>query len=285
MYIYKSEECMTGSLPFSISKGEFKAGHEVKIHKHEFIELVYVTSGKSTHYINDISYEANSGDIVFVNYNETHRIVANEPLIYYNLFVKPEYISEKLADAETIYDVFSFFIMGNYFDESVKNAPLTHLSPAQKSEMDSLTKEMCSEVSKREPGFELALDGYMRLIFSRIIRSLRQSDSTKIRSSITPELLDYIDKNYTKNLTLSELASKCFYNSAYLGRLFKNTFNMSLKDYIIQKRADYAKKLLETTDETVETISSLVGYADKKQFYHVFKEKYGCTPGQYRDKL
>ena len=88
MYIYKTEECMTGSLPFSISKGEFKAGHEVEIHKHEFIELVYITSGKSTHYINDISYEANSGDIVFVNYNETHRIVANEPLEYYNLFVK-----------------------------------------------------------------------------------------------------------------------------------------------------------------------------------------------------
>jgi len=284
MYIYKSEECMTGSLPFSISKGNFKAGHEVKMHKHEFIELVYITSGKSTHYINDISYEANSGDMVFVNYNETHRIVANEPLEYYNLFVKPEYISERLADAGTIYDVFSFFIMGKYFEDEFSNVPFAHFAINQKVEMDRLVTSMYDEVKRKEPGFELALDGYMKLIFSKVIRSLHQSEPNKIYSSITPELLEYIDSNYTKNITLSELASRCFYNSAYLGRVFKNTFNMSLKDYITGKRVEYACSLLETTEHTVETIALLVGYSEKKQFYRVFKDKTGCTPGQYREK-
>lgn len=282
MHIYKSEEWMTGSLPFSISKGAFKKGHEVKVHRHEFIELVYITSGKSTHYINDISYEANFGDIVFVNYNETHRFVADETLEYYNLFVKPEYISERLADAETIYDVFSFFIMGNYFDESANCKPLTHFSPGKKSEMDKLVADMYSEVESREAGYELALDGYMRLIFSRIIRQLRLSEPKKMYCAITSEILEYIDSNYTKDISLSELAGKCFYNTAYLGRVFKSTFNMSIREYISEKRIDYAKKLLKESDETVENISTLSGFSDKKQFYRVFKEKAGCTPGQYR---
>ena len=275
---------MTGTLPFSISKGSFKKGHIVKVHRHEFIELVYITTGKSTHYINDISYEANSGDIVFVNYNETHCFVVDETLEYYNLFVKPEYISERLADAETIYDVFSFFIMGNYFDESANCKPLTHFTPGKKSEMDKLVVDMYSEVTSREEGYELALDGYMRLIFSRIIRQLRLSEPKKMYSAITSEILGYIDSNYTKDISLSELAGKCFYNTAYLGRVFKSAFNMSIREYIREKRIDYAKKLLKDSDETVENISVLSGFSDKKQFYRVFKEKTGCTPGQYRNR-
>ncbi len=275
---------MTGSLPFSIAKGTFVKGHKTEVHRHEFIELVYIVSGKSVHYIDSKAYDACQGDMVFVNYGQTHSICITEDIEYYNFFVKPEYVSEKLADAETIYDVFSFFIMGEYFNDSTENKPFAHFSLRQKSEMDKLAVAMYEEVQNREAGFELALDGYMKLVFSRIIRALRQSEPNKIYSSITPELLEYIDSNYTKNLTLSDLANKCFYNTAYLGRIFKSTFNMSLKDYITEKRVEYACTLLETTDHTVESISGLVGYSEKKQFYRVFKEKTGHTPGMYREQ-
>lgn len=283
MRIYRSKECMTGNLPFSISKGAFSKGYKSDIHKHEFIELVYIASGKSTHYIDSKSYDAWQGDMVFIGYDQTHSFCITEDTEYYNLFVKPEYVSEKLADAETIYDVFSFFIMGEYFNDSSVNKPLTRFSLKYKSEMDRLAASMYEEVQSREAGFELALDGYMKLIFSRIIRSLHQSEPNRIRRSITPELIEYIDRNYTRNLTLSEIASKCFYNSAYLGRIFKDEFNMSLKDYITEKRVEYACTLLETTEYTIESIALLIGYSEKKQFYRVFKEKTGFTPGQYRE--
>lgn len=284
MYIYKIEECMTGKLPFSISKGSFKTGYESMMHKHEFIELVYIASGKSTHYIDSKAYEACQGDMVFINYNQTHLFCVTEDIEYYNLFVKPEYISEKLGETETIYDVFSYFIMGDYFNASSINEPFVHFSAKHKVEMDRLVTAMHEEVQKREAGFELALDGYMKLIFSRIIRSLRQNEQNQIRNTIIPELIEYIDRNYTQSLTLPEIASKCFYNGAYLGRIFKTEFDISLKDYITNKRIEYACTLLETTEHTIEDIALQVGYSEKKQFYRVFKEKTGYTPGQYREQ-
>jgi len=170
-----------------------------------------------------------------------------------------------------------------YFDSENNRVSVISFSGVEKLEMDSLAEKMKEEWKAKEPGYELAMEGYMRLIFSRIIRKLRKSNVHNFFDAITPGLLEYIDANFTKKLTLSELANKCFYNPAYLGRAFKNTFNVSLHEYINEKRVTYAKKLLIETDETVGSIGSQVGYADEKQFFKVFKSKEGYTPKQYRE--
>ena len=142
---------------------------------------------------------------------------------------------------------------------------------------------MNAERKAKEPGYELAMEGYMRLIFSKIIRVLRKSSTHNFFDAITPGLLEYIDANFTQKLTLAELADKCFYNPAYLGRLFKNTFHVTLHEYVNEKRVAFAKKMLQETDEPIDTIGTQIGYADRKQFYKVFKQMVGCTPKQYRE--
>ncbi len=257
---------------------------EYPIHRHEFIELVYVVEGETTHFVDGKPFRVNSGEILLIDYNQSHSFFIHKDMTYFNLLVKPEYISRNLADAENIYDIFSFFILDKYFDSQNNRVSVIRFSGAEKLEMDSLAEKMNEEWKAKEPGYELAMEGYMRLIFSRIIRTLRKSNIHNFFDAITPGLLEYIDANFTKKLTLSELANKCFYNPAYLGRAFKNTFNVSLHEYINKKRVAYAQKLLLETDETASFIAASVGYADEKQFFKVFKEKVGCTPGQYREK-
>ena len=123
----------------------------------------------------------------------------------------------------------------------------------------------------------------MQLIFSSIIRTLRKNESNKIIKSITPQILEYINENYDKTLTLSDIANKCFYTPAYLSKAFKKAFNISLKDYICEKRFQQAQKLLLETNDSIESIALAVGYVNKNQFYKIFRDKAGCTPKQYRD--
>ena len=282
MLVYKSGDFIDGCQPFGIIRNCEAGGTTFPLHRHDFMELVYVTSGKTTHYVDGASLGVNAGEILFIGYNQSHSFYVDEDMRYYNFLVKPEYISRSLADAQTIYDIFSFFILDRYFDDEKRRVPVIRLSAPQKLELDALAEKMYDESVRKESGYELALDGCMRLILSRIFRCLRQSHTDNFLTSIMPGLMEYIDSNYTKKLTLSELANKCFYNPAYLGRLFKSTFHISLRDYICEKRIAFAKDLLDNTDETVEQIAVRVGYEDKKQFYRFFKEKFGCTPTQYR---
>jgi len=278
---FKSVDHIHDNQPFGIAKGMCSVGIEYEVHCHEFIELVFIADGISTHYVDGKAFEVRRGDFLFINHNQSHSFKVDETIVYYNFFIRPEYISRKLADAHNIYDIFSFFIFDEYFEDCSVRVPLVSLSAKDVLSMEQFAEKMYFESENKMYGYELALDGYMKIIFSGLIRALHEKKSGEFRSSVTNRILEYIDANYTKPLTLTELADKCFYNPAYLGRLFKNTFNMSLRDYIAEKRLNYAKSLLTQTDDTIENISLCVGYSDKKQFYKMFKDKTGHTPKQY----
>lgn len=100
---------------------------------------------------------------------------------------------------------------------------------------------------------------------------------------IIKEILDYIDKNYQCNISLSELAEhKYFMNSSYLSRLFKNEVGQTFSKYLMQFRIKKAASLLESNILKINDIAALAGYNDVSHFIQYFKKMYGCTPEEYR---
>ncbi len=65
-------------------------------------------------------------------------------------------------------------------------------------------------------------------------------------------------------------------------RRFKKATGSSLMDYLQNLRIEEAKRMLETTIESVEEISAQVGYEDTSFFRRLFKRRTGLTPGHYR---
>ena len=72
-------------------------------HKHDFVEMVYIIKGNCTHTIDGRNYSAKSGDLVIINYNQTHRISGAEETTYVNILLKPEYISRNLVNQENAF--------------------------------------------------------------------------------------------------------------------------------------------------------------------------------------
>ena len=82
-------------------------------------------------------------------------------------------------------------------------------------------------------------------------------------------------------LSVSELAALCGISEVYFRKLFRNSFGVSPKEYLIQKRIDYAKALLKSGDFSVSSVAELCGYGEPSQFSRAFAMRVGMTPTQY----
>ena len=102
-------------------------------------------------------------------------------------------------------------------------------------------------------------------------------------NDILEPAIDFIDKNYSKDIKLETVSLLCNLSPTYFSRVFTNTYNMNFKSYLINTRIYYAKKLLKTTNLTIISIAYEVGYTDNGYFTKLFKKYVGCTPLDYRN--
>ena len=92
----------------------------------------------------------------------------------------------------------------------------------------------------------------------------------------------YISKNFSRNLTLEEVAEQVHLNPAYFSTLFKQSTGSSFKEYLNMVRVEESKRLLSNTDYSIIDISLAAGFGDQSYFSKVFKKYTGMTPKQYR---
>ena len=98
-------------------------------------------------------------------------------------------------------------------------------------------------------------------------------------------LLDYIEDNYMKNITLKSISDEFHYNSSYLGRTFTKHLNKSFNLYLQETRINASKKMLAETNYSVDDISYMVGFPYSSYFSTTFKEFTGLTPLKYKQQL
>lgn len=96
--------------------------------------------------------------------------------------------------------------------------------------------------------------------------------------------VDKITADFTENsLSVAELASLCGISEAYFRRIFLDRFGVSPKEYIIAKRIDYARQLLESGQFSVAQTAVLCGYEEACHFSREFTKRVGVTPHEYKN--
>ena len=251
-------------------------------HSHEFIEIVYVSSGKGVHYIGDRVYEAGRGSLLFIDCDVAHSFSTAETMTYVNFYIDPSEIDPRLRGIGSIWELLAFLFPEGQVPSEMQTAHV-ELDAAFLPEMQLCAESVHRELRTKRCGYELAVDGYMRLIYAGILRAMLPT-SVKRRKIIPADILDYVEQNYTGRITLADLAGRFYYNPVYLGKLFKSTFGVPFKRYVLEKRLEKAETLLLETGMTVEAVAAAVGFSDKKFFYRCFEDTYDCTPLQYRQR-
>lgn len=95
----------------------------------------------------------------------------------------------------------------------------------------------------------------------------------------------YVDRHFDENLTLKRLANQFYMNPVYLGQLFKKTYGVYFKDYLLNVRIEKAKEHLRQTDLKVYEVAEAVGFGSSDYFVTQFEKIVGSTPSKYRQKI
>lgn len=95
----------------------------------------------------------------------------------------------------------------------------------------------------------------------------------------------YIVEHLSEDISVSSLAMKFYITPNYFSRLFKRVTGEGCNEYIVRKRIEQAKSLLETTNMKTGAIAQTVGYRDTNYFSLAFKKHLGISPTQYRKNI
>jgi len=91
--------------------------------------------------------------------------------------------------------------------------------------------------------------------------------------------------HFTENIKLSIMAKELHINEYYISHVFNDSIKINLRSYLGMLRAEYAAKLIRTTNNNMTEISGIVGFNSIRTFNRVFVKIYGVTPSQYKKNI
>lgn len=154
-------------------------------------------------------------------------------------------------------------------------------------QLDEVFHRLCT------PNQHVDTDEYLRgcfhILISYHIKAQNDKRNCILRRDIRKEhisaAIDYIKNNYSRKLTVAEVASHLHISPHYLANLFHDELKISPQQYILNIRMKRASELLGIKDLLIIDIAHSIGYSDSLNFSKLFKRFYGVSPRQYRDSL
>ncbi|QTH41065.1 AraC family transcriptional regulator [Cohnella sp. LGH] len=127
--------------------------------------------------------------------------------------------------------------------------------------------------------------GWLGQGLKEMMDDLSNKKGSSRRDEIVTEIVDYVKTHlHEPMLTIEEISEHVSLSTRYIRQLFKEVFETTLSDYIMEQRISRVKGLLETTDWTVTDIGERSGFQTKSNFFTAFKKATGMTPSQYRER-
>ncbi|MBR4290937.1 MAG: helix-turn-helix domain-containing protein [Oscillospiraceae bacterium] len=250
----------------------------VSLHSHVFYELLYCRSATDVEYlVGSERYRLRNGDIVFISPGISHRPILPDGMdgtyVRDVIWLSPEYM-------ENLKEMFPYILAqsGDY---------LIRTSGTRWEFLGELFASGIREREEQQPGWEpLVLANTMAIL---VYLNRAYSDrSTGIMKAEKPDLLGkvtaYIETNYAQHITISELARRFYVSESTISHLFKQKMGISIYHYVTQRRLISAKNRI-VEGIALEQVATQVGFSDYSAFYRAFKQEYGISPRQYRQKI
>ena len=258
------------------------------IHKHTFIEIVYILSGSGTHVVGDRSVPVSKGDLFIINYDTPHAFFRSEesaePLIAYDLLFTPSFFDTSLLNSVFFESINSSYLFYSLFPEE-QIASDVHISGSSYNAFGELFNKIYLEFTNREKGYINIIRAYVTELIVKIFRkmeSTQNKEDTSRQAQIVNTTLAYLRKNYHQHISLDDLAAQVFLSKDYFARMFRETTGMPTSAFLQKIRIEEACNLLATTDLAIKDIAVQCGFHDTNYFYNIFKKLTGITPRRYR---
>ena len=113
------------------------------------------------------------------------------------------------------------------------------------------------------------------------VRENKQARESEL-NVLMEKVIKYIEHNYTKNITLNDVAENINMSYHYFSKFFKDSMGKNFSDYITDLRINKSKELLKHNNLSIKEICFSIGYSDPNYFSKAFKKITGISPTEYR---
>ena len=254
-------------------------------HRHNYVELIYMCQGSTTHYIDGNKVVLEQGDLLFLNQHAQQEILpAGKEDIAVNFIILPEFFNMAFAMMGEEDNALKEFLVGTlcrknelasylYFHVS-KILPIQNLIENMVWTIfyDMANKRSCNQIT-------------MGLLLLQLLNYMDKMETGSIRfdTELVGTVLNYIEEHY-KSGSLTELAEMMKYDVYWLSREIKKRTGKTYKELLQNKRMSQAAYLLTSSAVPVTDIIESVGYDNTSYFYRKFRERYGMSPKEYRER-
>ena len=246
--------------------------HSVASHRHNFYELLFFIEGDVTYMVDGKPYPLQTGDLLIIPGSVSHYPVFGERKRYRRvvLWLTAEFV-RSLQQGE---DLMKCFPQpgGNYF---------YRFSPSDSEYLLDRAMAITEEVSYTRPLADIMailLVTELLILIQRMMSTplLGQKEDSS-SEQLVRDVVQFINADLTRELTLDHIADHFFISKFYLSRVFKRHMNVTPHSYVTQRRLAQAKRLLYGGVPPTE-VYRRCGYADYSSFYRAFRDQYGISP-------
>lgn len=237
--------------------------------------FAYILSGSTRYRAGDDEFVVHGGDAVFIR-KGTYVATRNGNTDYCALviFVSDEFIRK-------VTEKYPFVSREGRASDSSAIFPI---------EMDDCLKTYFHSVLSYFPRSVAPVDDLLKIKFEELLLNIFTGQKNQalitclrgLRDDGKISIRDVMESSFMYPMSLEEYARLSARSLSAFKSDFQEIYNTSPGKWIIRARTEYARQLLENTDDSVNDIASKSGFKNTAHFVKVFKQTYGAPPLRYR---
>lgn len=254
-------------------------------HRHNFYEILYITGGEGTHFIDFNAYPIEAGNVYFISPGQVHYWNTSVPIEGEIILFTEEFLLLAPSDYMVLHE-FSFF-------HSIEDTPALALSAKERELMESLIQSIADEyqAGKFRSGSVLRAFLHILLVEMQRICAAREDDTHAINEidGAIPNLVRHfkqlVAQQFVTEQSVQTYASQLGVTVSHLNNTIKAVTGQTPGQLIRQEIILEAKRLFTHTNLTSTEIGYRLSFDDPSYFGRFFKRETAMTTMQFRESI
>ena len=270
----------TFELPMEFYDCNNRVYKDLYIHWHKEMEIIYVITGEITVFLNDMVVKGKTGDFIFIEPEAVHYIKSGNELLMFKSLVFDLRVLKGCADDFCHNEVAKPLAL-----HQMKISDKINFSSTNYDTIKTVFFELAKCCENKNKFYQLEAKCLIFKFFYELLNGNHFSQVNVLSNKLTTAVrssLDYIQNNYSEELTTRSISNHVHYNEYYFMRIFKKYTGKTIVEYLTECRLEKAKELLRDSDVTIEEVAYQVGFSTTSYFISKFREVNNITPGEFR---